>query len=89
MILEPEKTFPLWVSKMMEELKITNNRSSTKKTGLYMDTIKHWRLGYSLPQLRTLIKLTENLSKTTGESPQDILDTIMESIPEWRRINGK
>ena len=89
MILEPQETFPLWVSKMMEELKITNDRSSRIKTGLYIHTIKQWRSGYSLPQLRTLIKLTENLSRRTGESPQDILDTIMESIPEWRRINGK
>ena len=90
MILEPQETFGKWVSQMRKQLRIRDDSSSQAKAGIYIYTIKRWEDNpESLPQTRTLIKLTENLARTTGESPQDILDTIMESIPEWRRINGK
>ena len=89
MILEPKETFGDWVKSIRIKLRINNDAESNFKAGVYMHTMKTWEKNNSLPQVRTLLILTENLSKTTGESPQDILDTIMESIPEWRRINGK
>jgi predicted transcriptional regulator len=89
MILEPEKTFSLWISKVMKELNIHREKTAMNKAGIHFHTMNQWAHGYSMPRMFNLIRLTETLAKTTGESPQDILDTIMESIPEWRRINGK
>ena len=87
MILEPKETFGDWVKSLRIKLQITDDAEANVKAGVYLYTIRTWEKNTSLPQVRTLLRLTENLSKTTGESPQDILDTIMESIPEWRRIN--
>lgn len=91
MILKPEKTFGRWVHKTRRYLKITSNSNGTcyKKSGVYFQTLLNWENEVSLPQTSALLRLVEGLSNHTGESPQDILDTIMESIPEWRRMNGK
>ena len=91
MILKPDKTFGQWVRKTRRYLKITSNSNGTchKKTGVYFQTLLNWENEVSLPQTSALLRLVEGLSNHTGESPQDILDTIMESIPEWRRMIGK
>ncbi len=89
MILQPKETFGDWVRQIRIQLRITNDAEANIKIGVYMYTMRSWEKNDTLPRLPTLLKLTRNLSTLTGESPQDILDTIMESIPEWRRMNGK
>lgn len=89
MILEPQETFGEWVFKLRKDLKISSNTTAHRKAGVYLYTLLNWEKERSIPQTSTLIRLVGKLSETTKESPQDIMDTIMESIPEWRRINGK
>ena len=89
MILTPRKTFPEWIRNLRKEMNIREDHSSIIKTGISLATLKHWEHTETLPNIKTILKMTAKLSEKTGESPQDILDTIMESIPEWRRINGK
>lgn len=89
MILEPQETFGIWIAKLRKDLKISSNNSAYKKAGVYFYTLLNWENERSIPQTTTLIRLVGKLAQTTKESPQDIMDTIMESIPEWRKINGK
>lgn len=89
MILKPQETFGLWISELRKDLKIHSNTTAYKKAGVYFYTIHNWEKGHCVPRTTTLIRLVGKLAQTTKESPQDIMDTIMESIPEWRKINGK
>ena len=86
MILETRPTFSMWISYIRKELNITGKKSCLETTGIHLPTMNNWESENSLPQTKALFRLINGLSQHTGECPSDILDTIVESIPEWRQI---
>ena len=89
MILEEKETFGEWIRHIRKVLSITDDSTCLYFTGLYYKTIRAWICHNIIPNMRSILKLTDSLSRATGETPQDILDTLMQSIPEWRQQNKR
>jgi hypothetical protein len=86
-ILKPRESFQELIADIMEEYKITSDRTARRKTGVTLLVLKHWRDGKQLPSMKSLFAFSAGLAKTTENSPQDVMDTVFESMQEWRDIN--
>lgn len=86
-ILREHKTFEELIADVMKQMKITSDRTARRKTGVTLLVLKHWRAGKQLPSMKSLFAFSAGLAKTTGHTPQEVLDTVFESMQEWRDIN--
>tara|TARA_R110002110_G_scaffold332075_1_gene543098 strand:- start:1377 stop:1646 length:270 start_codon:yes stop_codon:yes gene_type:complete len=82
-ILRSAKTYQDWSKDLMDQLKITTNDRSMKWLGIKRTSLVSHAAGKCMPSIKTIIILSKTLASETGESSQDILDCIFESIPEW------
>lgn len=80
-------TFPEWCIDTQRQLGILSNNTSLEKTGVQLSSWKRWQEGKAIPTLTTLFKMLPILSRITGHCPQDLFDTILDNIPEWKQIN--
>ena len=87
--LRAKETFADWMIDLRRQLRIVDDSDSLYYLGIYLFTVKRWEKNGAYPRLLSLLSMAERLSLHTNETPQDILDTMIESIPHWRKINDK
>jgi hypothetical protein len=83
-ILRSANTYQALAKDLIEQLKITTNERSMRWLGIQRTSLLSHAAGKCLPSIRTVIVISKTLAERTGESSQDVLDCIFESMPEWR-----
>ena len=82
--LRSANTYQDLVKDWIEQLKITTNDRSKRWLGIQRTSLLSHATGKCLPSIRTVIVISKTLARKTGESSQDVLDCMFESMPEWR-----
>jgi hypothetical protein len=81
--VKPYRTFPLWVHYMMRKFN-ADKKNCYQIFGFDYVRMNAWKGSKSIPTLKSCMRLSKYLSEYTGVSKYDVLDSILESIPEWR-----
>ena len=83
--IKPYSSFPLWILYTMKKLG-ANRKNCYEIFGFDYKRMSVWKRSKSIPTLRSCFTLAKHLSVYTGVSKYDVLDSIIESIPEWRDL---
>jgi transcriptional regulator with XRE-family HTH domain len=58
-----------------------------KAINITMPTISSWKQNKNYPKIPSVLEIVKFFSDQTGESPSEIMDELLDSIPEYRMMN--
>ena len=82
---KPYRSFAEWAFQQKIQLGITKtNCESILGYPLYQ--VNAWQSNKTVPTTRTIFQIVKSLSRHTGHSKEDVFMSIIDSLPEWRKI---
>lgn len=80
------KSLGVWLNMKMLSLDVTDDALSTAINAT-TTTIASWKNDRNPPKLKFILRIVEHFSKVGDESPSDIMDELLDSMENYRRIN--
>ena len=80
------KSFGTWLSLMMIKYDV-EDLELAKHIHVTVPTILTWKAKKHLPKLPSIFGMLDYFSIVSGDSPSEIMDDLLDSIHEYRKIN--
>ena len=80
------KTLGVWLAIKMLEHEL-NEDELAKEIGVTPASVVSWKNDRHPPKLVPILRIIECFSKRSDDSPAEIMDELLDSIPNYRRIN--
>jgi hypothetical protein len=78
--------FGEWLEQMLDENQVTEIMLAAQMRTT-VPSVLNWKKDSHLPKLVSVLAMVDYFSKVSGESPEDILLEMLDSVPKYRIIN--
>ena len=78
--------FGEWLEQMLKKYKVTEVMLAAQMRTT-VPSVLNWKKDSHLPKLVSVLSMIDYFSKVSGESPEDILLEMLDSVPKYRIIN--
>lgn len=82
---KPYRSFAEWVFQQRIQLGITK-KNCESILGYPLYQVNAWQSNKSTPTTKTIFQIVKSLSRYTGHSKEDVFMSIIDSLPEWRKM---